>query len=429
MSYRCALLSHTAISEKILACTRGEVANSLKVKQLLMKAGHRVSILDILDLFGGLNAFYLPMGKINTDLASGGNSIIEDSLYLQMGKKIQKKVQAKNPDILFLFSWAHSIAAFFALDLHYKWPVVTKLYLHGKSQPILVPLYHPSSLLVTESLLASEQAIKAGIPPWKLLFLPHYFPGKMGILRNQRRYLEERAHNEGKVFLHHQRIVIGIFSRIVQHKHVHFGIEAVQRLIAEGYQVSLFFKGIPSLEGGEKNREYRETLVRNLEALQQEDWFLWDQTISPYSKMKELYGSIDLFLHLSGSEAGSNVVAEALSYGIPTFVLDTTTNPVLFKGGAIFVESERLPGASYETPKTEDLYQKLKRLVEDPKERDEASKQALAFAKKRFAREHAAPRIDLMMRAAQAYFHKKESSSSIQKEVEAQFAQDCKEFL
>jgi glycosyltransferase involved in cell wall biosynthesis len=145
--------------------------------------------------------------------------------------------------------------------------------------------------------------------------------------------------------------------------------------------------------------------------------------------MKELYASIDLFVHLSASEAGSNVVAETLSYGIPTLVLDASTNPTLFKGGAIFVESEALPKAPYETPKTEDLYQKLKKLVEDPKEREEASRQALAFAQKRFAREHAAPRIDLMTRAAHAYFHKTANASSIQKEVEAQFEADRREFL
>jgi len=134
-----------------------------------------------------------------------------------------------------------------------------------------------------------------------------------------------------------------------------------------------------------------------------ETWFLWDQSYIPFPQVLSQYRTFDLFVNLSGREGASNIVVEMLALGIPTVVLDGTTNPYLFKGGALFVKNDGIDHRSdytFQAPDREDLLETLRALAQSQTLREEWQKRAKAVAYKRFHPDLTLKRLPLIFEMA-----------------------------
>src|ERR1700722_6937799 len=180
----------------------GERTLALKFKKAIEQAGYGVApIVDIIELMG---EHYTPLAKLNYDLADVGFSLIED---------LKNYFTVASTDLLLILSWSFSLAALFATGIHKTRPTVAKLYAHHPQERILTKLYEPADLLITESLLANERALTAGIEPAKLLYLPHSYPDVCASIKPSRRYVEQLAKKQDKR-VSKQTKVIGCVSRL-----------------------------------------------------------------------------------------------------------------------------------------------------------------------------------------------------------------------
>jgi glycosyltransferase involved in cell wall biosynthesis len=423
------LLGHGEFTQKIISASRGEMANARKFWSLLSKFDYATHFQDILELFASnyeeLHEFYISMGITNLELARAGQPIIHDIGMRHIRSKIHSFIEDINPEALFLFSWECSLGALFATGVQLRWPVISKLYVHKANEPIPVPLFEPSSLLITESLLGNKTAIEKGIPPWKVVFLPHCPLPEYSSKFGRPSYLNKMFGKKGD--LKKGTLVIGLISRLIYGKNCEFAIDTVSRLVSEGFPVCLLLKG--DFETKSLYPDYQTEFKEVIENIKHEKWFLWDPTYTPTDEMQEVYLTIDIFLHLSGHESGSNVIVEALSNQIPSIILECDTNDSLFKHAACFVKKQKKKTSQpfFTLPDREDLYQKLKFLLQNPKEREELSLKGLSLIQKRFSPSLITDRMPLILEAAKAYFNGN-ACTKIQKKIEDLYQQDCELF-
>ncbi len=319
------ILSHTTtgMGERVLA---------FKFHQLLHELG--VSTHPIVDIIELLGDNYEKFALLNYDLADKGHPLLEGLHALELPKS----------DTILILSWCFSLAALFATNVHHTKNVVAKLYAHHENERILPELYAPANLLITESLLANKRGAAYGIDPSRMLYIPHT-------------YLKQHPPLNKKKF---SKRVIGTVARLEYGKNCEFAIEAVRILVQKGHDVILYLKGdFPEVS---PYPEYKRLLSEMLEAYQNESWLIWDRKETPFPDVLEEYKQFDILLHPSGAEGGSHVVVEALGLGIPSVVLNCSTNPYLFKGLATFVKTTgeiRPAQLPFYIPDMDDLVQAL----------------------------------------------------------------------
>ncbi|MFZ0565467.1 MAG: glycosyltransferase family 4 protein [Chlamydiales bacterium] len=375
----------------------GERVLALKLKKAIEELGFKVE--PILDLFELMGSAYEPLAHLNFDLAKSDFQILEEVNH-PVFKRIGEAIGASSADIFLILSWATSVAALFALGIQRKAPIAVKLQVHHRNECVLTRLYEPADLLITESLLANERGVDYGIPPGKMLYLPHYYPSICEKITPSRQYVKRLAQSQKKR-VGPETVVIGMVSRLEYGKNCEFAVEAVRRLAAKGRDVVLVLKG--DFPKNSPYPDYRPHFSSMLEAYISEPWLLWDRSQTSFPEVMHEYASFDVCLHLSGAEGGSHVVVEYLGLGKPVVVLNATTNPYLFAHAVLFVRA--LPqmkggGLYFQMPDIEDLMEKLEEVVVDEKGRKLLAKQALKIAKERFHIDRVKQKLPLLFEPA-----------------------------
>ncbi len=252
----------------------GEIVNSAKLSLLMQQMGYKVEpIVDIHALCGEpSNKLYRDLFRLNLDLAELGYPLLE-SCELEEAKRIFQKVGVRSPEIIFILSSHCALAALFAIGIQRICPTVAKFYVFHKNQEVFTELYAPSDLLITESLLANLKGVEYGIPPWKMIYLPHHFPKNIDQIKPDRKYLEEFALKRKKE-VSDNTLVIGMVSRLGICKNCSYVFDAVSKLVQEGLDILLVVKG--NFDGEQPLWKTR------MEPYLNEPWFLWDKSYTHF---------------------------------------------------------------------------------------------------------------------------------------------------
>jgi len=294
--------------------------------------------------------------------------------------------------IVMILSWGAGVAAMLATGLHETYPTITKLYAHQPQERILTKLYQSSRVLITESLLASERARAYGLE--NVLYIPHHFTHQPA---PSRQYVTQLAKRLGKS-LPTDSVIVGLPSRLEYWKNCEFAVEAV-RYAHHKHPLVLVVKG--DFPQQTVYPHYTQALHHMLTTYQDEPWLLWDRTKTPYPQVLQEYASFDFCLQPSGAEGASNVIVELMAMGKPVIVLEASSQPYLFREGAIFVPPQpelRQAQLSYAQPQIEGLIEAIERLC-CAQERAIWSRKAREVAEARFHPQQAQRKIDQMFQA------------------------------
>lgn len=429
------IISHTTHSRRVEKQGMGEIANAQKLQTLLIKQGYSVEkIIDIFELFGGglegaqnickitmLNGFLAQEGL---DLIKNFNMDCIDDVW-DIFWPLKEKIAA-----LFVLTWDFNLAAFLGSGIHEHFPTISKCYCFQPQDIIFPKLFRSSHLIVTESLLGNILAIKAGIPPWKIVYLPHHYPDDIDkyISKNNRQYLHDLSRRlNKKMIINDTTVVIGAFGRFQCRKNIEYLIEAVAELSATMPHIILVIKGDidPSADMYD-NKEYSKQLLEIFARYIESDWLFWDRSHTAFPDVLEEYNSCDILVNLSGAESASNSVVEFMALKKPCLVLNASTNPYLFKDGVIMIDTQEGMARGklfFYRPKLDDLVQKLAILVQDATLRQRLGEQAGEIATQRFAPELTIQRMPLVLEAANCFFHDK-NTEKIQIELQHLYQQD-----
>ncbi|MCH9608838.1 MAG: hypothetical protein S4CHLAM45_06450 [Chlamydiales bacterium] len=324
------------------------------------KCAKLLGVEKIVDIPTHIGERYEELVMINSALAEGGYSPISP--------------QSTQNEWSLSLTWSAGLAALLAKGIK---PNITKLYVHQKDEKILKLLYKEIDLLITESLLGNERAAAYGLE--RVLYLPHHFTKRPKPLKKKSK-----------------KILIGCVCRLEYWKNVEFALE-MGREVAKHHPIAFYLKGDFPKE--RVYSSYDKHLAEKLAIYEKEPWLIWDRSYTPYPEVLKLYSSFDFCVQPSGAEGGSNVVVELMSLGKPVIVLDESTNPYLFKGGALFAKPNpsivKTQLAFYQ-PQLQSLIELALRLC-DEKERKLWSQRAEQIAFERFHPSIAKRRLAVML--------------------------------
>ncbi|MBS0624195.1 MAG: glycosyltransferase [Verrucomicrobia bacterium] len=295
-------------------------------------------------------------------------------------------------DVSMVLSWNAGVAAMLASGVQENKFTILKLYAHQPQERIFAQLYSSADLLITESLLASQRAHAYGLD--RVLYLPHHFTHCEPA---SRQYVIELAKRLGKT-LPAEAIIVGVPSRFEYWKNCEFAVEAVRQLQSK-YPLVLVLKG--RFPQQSVYPDYEQHFAQMLQAYQHENWLLWDDSWTSYPDVLKQYASFDFCVQPSGAEGGSNVIVELLAMGKPVILLDASTHPYLFKGGALFVPPQpglRMAQLAYAQPNLDALIQSIEQLC-NARERAKWSLCAQTIAHQRFHPNLAQKKIAYMLQA------------------------------
>lgn len=330
------VVGHKATSGQLPTNGLGEIrATNIFCKLLdAMDVSHRS--VDLYELFGGERGFdaYAALAYLNHDLASQGVPILEEC-ELEIGRFVEKQLQGVST--ICIQSWSFAHAALFATGIHQNRTVIGKVYAHHEEAKFPRSLYEPADFLFAESPLALKVAVDAGIPPWKVLWLPHSPPRFQG-----------RKAEENKI------VQIGCISRFIPSKNLPDTLWALSELST---RLSFHF----TLWGDGDEVDF-------LDPYLDLPWFSWKKEPLPHSQLLEEIRGLDLLVHMSGAEAASHVILEALACGVPVCALKASSNPYLYSKGVAYVDA--LPGfveeaLPYKRPEPQHLLEVLEKVIED----------------------------------------------------------------
>lgn len=413
------LISHSEFSRDIHPFGIGEIAHSQKMLSLFHEMGFQKSKrLDLYEIFENFSEDFEPAALMNVSLAEQNQEMVEGMVHYE---SVLKTLEREIPDILLVLTWCYGIGALASTGIFQKYPTITKLYAFHEKEQVFPALYASSDLIVTESLLGNLKGIDYGIPAGKMVYLPHHFSLETEGVKKDDAILHAIAAKNGKIFERKEKtVVIGISSRLELRKNCGFAIEAVRTLVKKGYDCVLVLKGnfpAPPIQ-----------MPVEMEKLLEESWFFWDREPTCFPEILTLYACWDICLQLSGCEGASNTVVECLALGKPVLVLNGTTNPYLFRGGACFVKtagmdlSNSLP---YCIPDQKDLISVLERFVDSASLREEWGEKGKKFAYQRFHPSRCKERLPLIAEAALTF---RSNDMSLEKEIESLFKKDCEEY-
>lgn len=441
--HRIAFISHTPYSHRFFQTGLGEVGNCKKFKDLLDQEGFCTgSIMDIYQLFGGKNGKG-PLNKIaamNFHLGAGSHSLLDDldtPLARKVFHKVKTEVQSSSlPPLLMALTFNWNTAALVGTGIGKIAPFIAKCYLPDYGSVIYSKIFESVDLVVTECLFVNLFGALCGIPPWKMLYLPHHFPSQTKQIYEQpsslvkekkEAYLRRIASLSGKpCHITDKTVVAGLVSRFSEGKHTEYAIEAFEKCVNEGMDAVLVLKG------GYDNvilgsSQYKQRLKNLLKRVSTKHWFYWDKEFTPFPDVLGIYRLFDLCLLFSAIEGASNSVVELMALGRPCLLLKENTNPCLFNGAAAWVEpaKEFATGKkSYRLPDCEDACKQLKRLLNDASERERLGQRAREIALQRFPPSLTLERMPLLMAAASSYHFGTADKESLQSLVVQQLKQD-----
>jgi glycosyltransferase involved in cell wall biosynthesis len=411
--------SHTENSKKKYPGGIGEIINTKKIYDLARSLGYPISeIIDIYELFEDPQ-WHQALFEANYTLAEQGYPVIEEVGCTQL-KSIYHQIASKKPSILMWLTWNRHISALLALGLHRLCATIGKLYAFWENERIFNELYNPLDLLLTESLLGNKKGIQYGIPPWKILYLPHHYPANIEDVKPDPFYIQHFLQKKEGLLKRNAPLIIGMVCRLEPGKNIGFALDVVHRLVQEGKNILFVLKGT--------FHRFDHSSQRFMESLQKQDWFVWDSEYTPFPEVLNIYATFDLCLNLSGSEGASNVIVEFLALGKPTLILQASTNGYLFKGGAYFIKNDgqlRSGPTPYIGPDDNDLYMTLKAFIEDESLRKEWGIRAKEIAKKRFHPSINQERIPLLFEAASSF---RLGQTYLREKILSIYEEDCKNY-
>ena len=315
-----------------------------------------------------------------------------------------------------------------------KYPTISKMYCYHpnelcaeRGQHLIAP-YMKTDLITCESLLATKEALRVGIPPWKILYLPHTYPIELESIAEKTEednlcyrndYIKRIAQeNQKEVEIFEDTLLIGFSSRFHRGKNVEFLIGAISELVKIHPNIILLVKGDMSAHW-DFGSEYSEKLKDAFSQISTVPWFLWDRSFTDFPEVFHIYKSFDLFVYPSGAENGSNTLVETLSLGVPTIALEASTNPYLFNNMLLFAKAgEFLKGkVNFYQPDFADLLTKMRMLIGSPKLRKQLGQEALKLSKKRFAPEVLSKRLPLLLESARSYHNHDQNEESYRKKI------------
>lgn len=333
----------------------GEKTLALKYQKALLSAGYEST--PIFDIVETLGEEFESLAELNYALAEAEHGVMDD---------LKNHSLFAPADLFLILSWCFGLAAVFATGIHKTGFTAARLFVHHPDERIITKLYEPADLLITESLLANERALVYNIDPAKVLYLPNCYPAECDKIQHNRTYASQLALSQGKTLGRNTKI-IGCVSRLEYGKNVEFAVEAVRRLALQKHDVVLLLKGDFPLVS--PYPDYQKRLQNMLSCYQDEPWFVWDRTPTPFPQVMEHYASFDLLLHPSGAEGGGHVVVECLGLKKPVVLLDCSTHPYAFKDVATFVKTTGIVQHAllpFYIPDLDDLCKKLEKELLPP---------------------------------------------------------------
>jgi glycosyltransferase involved in cell wall biosynthesis len=436
------IVGHTEYSHRFIQEGSGEIGICKKIRNLCIASGMQVPpVIDVFELFGKeqldtVSKFY----NLNQQLEALGHGPLDEcdaSIRSHVLEQLQKKMPEKG--LLLALSWPWQVIALFRSDVRRLGPLVSKCYtpLDGFSLDSSFP--NKCDLLVTECLYANLVGIRCGIPPWKMLYLPHYYPKEADSLfslsedivkQKQCAYIKKLADRMGKKMPSMEKaVLVGCVSRLKQGKNIEDAIEAFEETHRHCPTALFVLKSGPasSVMGDEP---YQTWLRQLLEKVSSKPWFFWDQEISSFPQVLETFRLFDCCMLLSGVEGASNVAVEMAGLGRPCLMLKENTNPCLFEGGFTLIPDSGIQergfplGVTYRRPDKHLLVDRLLELVNSEDKRGERSAQARAMAVERFSQEQALARLPLMREAAFSYYRECPLQDHYKRVLEEQLAKD-----
>ncbi len=455
---RICLIGHSDYSLKIrskdLTLPFGEVNNAKKLQRVLKEVKIPVTeVLDIYELFeiedmnDERGTLFQEMLSTNISLATSGIDFITDfqnSLSKTFRKNIQRKLSDHKKNVIFFLTWAGKGLSMLSTGIQNDYPIIGKEDSFIKASNLLEPFpmekyAREVQVLTSESLLGAVNCNLYGIPLDKFMYLPNLAPsecealGKRTIQEKREfkvEYIKKLAQvNQKKVLFDSDTFIIGCPTRLVRRKNVDMLIFALAEVHKRHPNILFVLKGDMDSEFDIFSL-YSEKLYQLLLSAQEEPWFLWDRSLTPYPEVLKIYSTFDLCTLLSGAELGSNTAVEVCSLGIPTLLLDASVNPYLYKGMAEFVKANGVCNATwiYQQPNMLDLELKLEELIENPDKRKELADRSQKLAHKRFGKQQLLKRIPLMATAAWSFFHKESASKEFHQLFRNQLNADLMEY-
>ncbi len=411
------LISHTEDSLHIHPAGIGEIAHSAKFQRVLEKAGRDVVRQDLYSLFASF-AEYESLAQLNYALAEKGHSLLEVKNIYQ---GVYDSVARQQADVIFLLTWCWGVAALLGCSIHRLCPTITKLYTFLSNEKICTPLYAESDLLVTESLLANQRGMTYGIPAWKLIYVPHQYPEEIDAIEPDRKYLERLAQKNAKVMKRgKESVIVGMVSRLEPRKNCGFALTAAAALAEKGRDFIFILKG--------NFPETITSLPSEMEFLKRQPWFFWDPDPTPFPQVLREIATFDVCVQLSGYEGASNTIVECMALGKPTVILEGSTNPYLFKEGALFVKPSGSLVAGhmpYHVPDETCLVETIDAFILDKELRLEWGRRAKKMAEARFHPRIAADRLPLLLTAAKEY---RQGNFHLRSAIETLYQKDCEAY-
>lgn len=373
----------------------GEIPNSRKLRDFLLAQGYDVPLVwDVYERFGSREAVER-FAKLNHELCAAGHSLCED---LPIGEEV---FPAEGIALVLTYEWLQGCVL--GSGLRKRVPTIAKCYAPHRGKALLAALYAGCDMIVTECLRANVMGVAAGVPAWKMVYLPHCVPKKSVKGASKRKTLEKIAARMGKsVAVDEETVVVGLVSRFKQGKNVEHALEAFRAL---HHQNALFL-----LKGGYSRQiqglpQFKEKFKSILDKVYSEPWFLWDDTWSSQEEAMALYRHFDLYLHPSGIDYASNTVVEILSMGVPCLVLHEETNPYLFNGAAAFFKREEQwqpwQDSFYAVPDQDSLKEMLYVYLSSREKREQLGRDGRVLANRRFGGDALANRLPLLFRATE----------------------------
>jgi glycosyltransferase involved in cell wall biosynthesis len=223
-------------------------------------------------------------------------------------------------------------------------------------------------LIAGNSRAALQNARAFGIPNHRLFFLPNVVDSAEFQLAGQASQNPVRLVTAGRL--------------VEQKRHDRF-IRLISRLRSD---VPLAVKGI--IAGKGPKREALEQQVRELQLTEQELEFCGLRR-----DMKDVYRGADIFVLTSDFEGTPNVVLEAMASGVPVVSTDVGDVRALIEDGVSgFVVSRQ---------NEDDLFARVRQLVEDPVQRRSFAENGRRFIERHFSLNTLAERLDSLYRTAE----------------------------